>query len=190
MKIAGAVAVITGGARRLGRQMALALAQEGADIVVNYRSSKVDAQETGRQVEAVGRRALCVQADVSQAAEAQRLLEATLAELGRADILIANASTFHRTPIESVSERQWDDLIDNNLRAAFMASRAFGLWMQEHGGGVILMLADTAGLRPWLGLHALLGCQGRGHRADAFARQGARPYGAGQCHCARADSVP
>lgn len=151
MKIAGTVAVITGGARRLGRQMALALAQEGADVVVNYLSSEADAQETVRQVEATGRRGLCAHADVSKADEVQRLLDTTLAKLGRADILIANASTFHRTPIESVTEREWNDLIDNNLRAAFMASQRFGLWMREHGGGVVLMLADTAGVRPWLG---------------------------------------
>lgn len=151
MNLTGAVAVITGGARRLGRQMAVALAQEGADVVINYRTSEADAHETARQVRAGGRRSLCVQGDVSKGADVQRLLDVTLAELARADVLIVNASTFHRTPIESVREEDWDDLIDNNLRAAFLASQRFGLWMRSHGGGVIIMLADTAGTRPWVG---------------------------------------
>jgi pteridine reductase len=150
MDLAGAVAVITGGARRLGRQMAVALAEEGADVAINYRTSEADAHETARLVRAAGRRALCVQADAGKGEEVQRLLNATVAELGRADVLIANASTFHRTPIESVREEDWDDLIDNNLRAAFLASQRFGLWMRDHGGGVIIMLADTAGTRPWI----------------------------------------
>lgn len=151
MNLAGAVAVITGGARRLGRQMAVALAQEGADIVINYRTSEVDAHQTALQVRSAGRRALCVQGDVSKGDDVRRLLDATLAELGRVDVLIANASTFHRTPIESASEEDWDGLINNNLRAAFLSSQRFGLWMRAHGGGVIIMLADTAGTRPWIG---------------------------------------
>lgn len=150
MDLHGAVAVITGSARRLGRQMAVALAEEGADVVVNYRTSEADARETADLVRANGRRALCVQADVSKSADVERLLETTLAELGRVDVLIANASTFHRTPIKSVRDEDWDDLIDNNLRAAFFAGRTFGLWMREHDGGVIVMLADTAGTRPWI----------------------------------------
>lgn len=151
MHLTGTVAVITGGARRLGRQMAVALAHEGADIVVNYRSSEADAHDTAQQVRTTGRRALCVQGDVSKGEDVQRLLDATLAELGRVDVLIANASTFHRTPIESASEADWDGLINNNLRAAFLSSQRFGLWMRGHGGGVIVMLADTAGTRPWIG---------------------------------------
>ena len=151
MNLQGAVAVITGSARRLGRQMAIALAQEGADVVINYRTSEADARETADLVRAQGRRSLCVQADVSQSAAVQTLLDTTLSELGRADVLIANASTFHRTPIESIREEDWNDLMDNNLRAAFLSARAFGLSMRDRNGGVIIMLADTAGTRPWIG---------------------------------------
>lgn len=151
MNLAGTVAVITGSARRLGRHMAVALAHEGADVVVNYRTSAADAEETANLVRAAGKRAVVVQADVSKSADVQRLLDTTIAELGRADVLIANASTFHRTPIESIRDEDWDDLLDNNLRAAFLAARSFGLWMRAHDGGVILMLADTAGTRPWIG---------------------------------------
>ena len=151
MNIAGTVAVITGSARRLGRHMAVSLAAEGADIVVNYRTSVADAEETARLVRETGRRAVAVQADVSKSADVQRLLDTTMAELGRADILIANASTFHRTPIESIRDEDWDDLLDNNLRAAFLTGRTFGLSMRANTGGAIVMLADTAGMRPWLG---------------------------------------
>jgi len=151
MNLDGAVAVITGSARRLGRQMAITLASEGADVVVNYRTSEADAHRTADLVRAQGRRAVCVQADVAKSEEVQGLLETTVSELGRADVLIANASTFHRTPLESVRDEDWDNLIDNNLRAAFLTGRSFGLWMRAHEGGVILMLADTAGSRPWIG---------------------------------------
>src|SRR6185503_13349824 len=135
MNIAGTVAVITGSARRLGRHMAVSLAAEGADIVVNYRTSAADAEETARLVRETGRRAVAVQADVSKSADVQRLLDTTMAELGRADILIANASTFHRTPIESIRDEDWDDLLDNNLRAAFLTGRTFGLSMRANTGG-------------------------------------------------------
>jgi pteridine reductase len=151
MNLDGAIAVVTGSARRLGRHMAVALARAGADVVVNYRTSEADARETSDMVRAHGRRALCVQADVSKSTEVQRLLDATTSKLGSPDVLIVNASTFHRTPIETIRDEDWDDLIDNNLRAAFLSARAFGLAMRAGKGGVIVMLADTAGTRPWIG---------------------------------------
>jgi NAD(P)-dependent dehydrogenase (short-subunit alcohol dehydrogenase family) len=151
MNLDGAVAVITGGARRLGRHMAVALASEGADVAVNYRSSEADARATAEMVRAQGRRAVCVQADVSKSGDVKRLLETTVTELGQPRVLIVNASTFHRTPIETIRDEDWDDLIDNNLRAAFLSARAFGLSMRAADGGVIILLADTAGTRPWIG---------------------------------------
>lgn len=151
MHLSGAVAVITGGARRIGRELAIALAAEGVDVAINYRASEADAHETAGLVRAAGRRALCVRADVSAAQGARHLLEATLSRFGRADVLIANASTFYRTPLESVREEDWNDLIDNNLRSSFLAAQCFGLWMRDHGGGVIVMLADTSAVRPWAG---------------------------------------
>lgn len=147
--LAGKVAVVTGGARRLGRATVLRLAHAGCNVVVNYRSAAAAAETTAAEARAAGAGAIMVQADVARADDVDRLLRSTLAEFGRVDILIANAGAFRRTPLATLTEADWDDMIDNNLRAAFLCARRFGLHMQAHGGGCIVTLADVAGLRPW-----------------------------------------
>jgi pteridine reductase len=146
----GAVAVVTGGARRLGRAIVLELARAGCHVVINYRSSAADAEETAAAARGSGGRALTVQADVSRSDQVARLLDATLAEFGKADVLVANAGAFRRTPIATLTDADWDDMLDNNLRAAFLCAQRFGLHMRAHGGGAIIALADVAGLRPWI----------------------------------------
>jgi len=146
----GAVAVVTGGARRLGAASALALAGAGCHVVINYRASSSEAERTAAQAREAGVRALTVQADVSRAADVASLLERTLAELGRVDILIANAGAFRRTPIDTLSESDWDDMLDNNLRTTFLCAHRFGLQMRAQGGGCVVTLADVAGMRPWI----------------------------------------
>jgi pteridine reductase len=84
-------------------------------------------------------------------AEVEALLERTTREFGRVDVLVASAGAFRRTPIERISDGDWDDMIDGNLRSAFFCAQRFGLWMREHAGGAIVTLADVAALRPWIG---------------------------------------
>lgn len=150
-ELRGQVAVVTGAARRIGAAIAVALADAGCDVVINYRSAHADVEDTVAQIQGRGRRGLAVQGDLSRRADAQRLLDETLAVFGRADILVANASVFRRTPLASVSEADWDDMIDNNLRATFWPAQGFGVHMQTQGQGVIVVLADTAASRPWAG---------------------------------------
>ena len=145
----GTVAVVTGGARRLGKSIGLELARAGCNVVINYRSSAADAETTALAARGIGVRALTVQADVSRADHVARLLDATLSEFGRVDVLVANAGVFRRTPIATLTEADWDDLLNNNLRSAFLCTHRFGLRMRAHGGGAIVTLADVAGLRPW-----------------------------------------
>lgn len=145
----GSVAVVTGGAHRLGKSIALTLADAGCNVVINYRTSAADAQLTATAAAAAGVRAIAVQADAAHSDQVARLLGATLAEFGRVDVLIANAGAFRRTPIATLTESDWDDMMDNNLRAAFLCAYRFGLHMHSHGGGSMIMLADVAGLRPW-----------------------------------------
>jgi pteridine reductase len=145
----GSVAVITGGARRVGAAITLALADAGCDVVINYRSAGADAEATAGAARARGVRAITVQADVARPDPVRRLLEQTLVAFGRADLLIASAGAFRRTPIATLTEADWDDMLDGNLRTAFLCAHRFGLHMQAHGGGAIIMLADVAGLRPW-----------------------------------------
>jgi pteridine reductase len=147
--LAGKVAVVTGGARRLGRAIALKLAKAGCDVVINYRASASDAAATAADARATGVRAIAVQADAARAADVERLLQSALAELGRADILVANAGAFRRTPLATLTESDWDEMLTDNLRAAFVCARCFGLHMRAHGGGSIITLADVAGMRPW-----------------------------------------
>jgi len=146
----GAVAVITGGARRVGKAITLALAERGCHVVINYRSSAADAEATAGTARAAGVRALTVQADVTQAAPVKHLLEATLAEFGRVDVLVANAGAFQRTPLGTLSEAEWNAMLTHNLHATYLCAQRFGLHMRAHDGGCIVTLADVAGIRPWV----------------------------------------
>jgi pteridine reductase len=145
----GRVAVVTAGARRLGHASALALAGAGCNVVITYRSSAAAADAAVLSLRAHGIRALVVQADVADAEQVHGVLDRTLAEFGRADILVANAGTFRRTPVSALTEADWDDMITDNLRTAFLCAHRFGLHMRAHGGGAIVAVADVAGLRPW-----------------------------------------
>jgi pteridine reductase len=149
VELRGGVAVVTGAARRVGAAIALALADAGCNVVINYRRSATDAEATAVRARSAGVTAITVQGDVSQTAGVTRLLESTLATFGRVDVLVANAGTFRRTPVDTLTEADWDDILDNNLRASFLCAHRFGLHMRDHGGGVVIALADVAGLRPW-----------------------------------------
>jgi pteridine reductase len=143
------VAVVTAGARRLGRAIALALAEAGCNVAITFRSSPADADATLESLRATGVKSLAVQADVAEAEQVHRVLERTLAAFGRVDILVANAGAFRRTPVSALTEADWDDMITSNLRTAFLCAHRFGLHMRAHGGGAIVTIADVAGLRPW-----------------------------------------
>jgi len=145
----GQVAVITGGARRLGRSIALALARAGCNVAITYRQSADAAQDTATRARQTGVQALTVQANVADGADVARVLASTVAAYGRIDIVVANAGTFRRTPIANVVEADWDEMIADNLRSAFICAHRFGLHMRAQGGGVIVTLADVAGVRPW-----------------------------------------
>jgi pteridine reductase len=145
----GSVAVVTAGARRLGRAVALALAEAGCNVAITFRSSPADADATLESLRATGVNSLAVQADVADAEQVDRVLDRTMAGFGRVDILVANAGAFRRTPVSALTEADWDDMITNNLRTAFLCAHRFGLHMRAHGGGAIVTMADVAGLRPW-----------------------------------------
>lgn len=149
--LGGAVAVVTGAARRIGAEIAATLAQSGCKVVINYRSSANEAEATVKRLTSSGARAVAVQGDMSKRADAQRLLDATLSAFGRADILVANASVFQRTPLAEIDETSWRYLLDNNLAASFWPAQAFGVHMQERGSGCMVLIADVAAYRPWAG---------------------------------------
>jgi NAD(P)-dependent dehydrogenase (short-subunit alcohol dehydrogenase family) len=149
MDLHGATALITGGARRLGRAIALALAHAGADVVINYRHDAVAAAATAGAAQAAGVRALALPADVSDPVQFEHLLRAAATEFPRLDLLVANAGAFRRTPLADATDADWADMLRDNLTAFFVPARALGPRMQQQGAGCIIALADTAGIRPW-----------------------------------------
>ncbi len=117
--------VVTGSGRGIGRAIALRLAREGADVVINYSRSADEAQEVCAAVEAAGRRGVIVQADLRSAAEARRLIEESARHLGRLDVLVNNAGGGRVGPFTEVTEEDYDHVVDLNLKGVFFASQAF-----------------------------------------------------------------
>ncbi len=145
-RIDGRVALVTGGARGLGRTMATALAEAGADVALTGRtlaSCEPVAAEVGK---ATGRRCRAYQADVTIAADIERLAAAVEADLGRIDILVNNAGTNIRGPIEQLTEADWDTVVDTNLKGPFLCARAIGPGMVKRGWGRVINLGSVLGV--------------------------------------------
>ena len=149
METTGRVALVTGGARRVGRAFSLALAEAGCDVVINYNSSAVEADNTAAEIQARGRRAVAVQADVSSSADIVRLVRETESVFGRLDILVNNASLFERTPVADITGQDWDRVLGVNLKGPFLLSQAAAPLLRRDGGGVIVNIVDLSALQPW-----------------------------------------
>ncbi len=141
MDLCGKVAVITGG-RRIGRVVARELAGRGMNLVLSYRGSKEEADQTVADVEAVGRRATTVTGDVSKPADCQAIIDHAIATFGRVDVLINMASIYRSKPLQDVSADYWSTDLDVNLRSAFLCSHAAIPHMRAAGGGRIVNFAD------------------------------------------------
>jgi len=145
----GQVALVTGAAKRLGRSIALRLAAEGAAVVVNYKSSKKDAEAVVREIRAHGGKAAAVQADVSRRAEVKRLFAAVTKQFARLDILVNNAGAFFPVEFEKITDEQWDGILDTNLKSQFLCAQAAAPIMKRQGRGRIINLSSLGGLLPW-----------------------------------------
>jgi 3-oxoacyl-[acyl-carrier protein] reductase/pteridine reductase len=145
----GQVALVTGAAKRIGRSVALRLASEGADIVVNYRSSKAEADEVVAQIVALGRRAVAVQADVAKRPEVLAMFATVEREFGRLDILVNNAGMFFPAKFEELTEEQWDSILNGNLKSQFLCSQSAAPMLRRSGHGRIVNFASLGGLLAW-----------------------------------------
>jgi pteridine reductase len=145
------VILITGGARRIGAQIARTLHAAGARILVHYRSSAAAAKELGAELNATrpGSAAL-IAADLQQAEAPDQLIAAALGHFGRLDVLINNASTFYPTPVGKITRAAWDDLIGSNLRAPLFLAQSAAPHLAKQRG-LILNVIDIHGLRPLKG---------------------------------------
>lgn len=141
MDLINRVVIITGG-KRIGRIVAQHLASRGADLVLSYRGSKAEADDTVADVQQRGRRAIAVMADVSKAADCAALVAAADKEFGRVDVLVNMASVYGSKPFDQLTEADFDRDLSVNLKSAFLCSKAAIAVMRRSGGGRIVNFAD------------------------------------------------
>jgi pteridine reductase len=146
----GRVALVTGSAKRLGREVALHLAREGADVVIHYRSSSAEAQNAVAEIEKLRRRGIAIAADLSKSTECKRLVDESAKHFGRLDILVNSAANFLPGSIVSTTEETWDASLDTNLRAPFFCAQAAAPLLKR-SRGVIINFADVGGILGWTG---------------------------------------
>jgi len=145
IELSGKSAVVTGGSRGIGRAIALRLATQGADVAFSYRGNEAAAKETAAAIEALGRRALAVQADVSDPESADALIKATLESFGKIDILVNNAGTTRDDLIMRMSLDDWRTVLETNLFGAFYATKAVTRPMLKAKGGRIVNITSVSG---------------------------------------------
>ncbi len=139
----GKTALVTGASKGVGKGVALEFARQGADVVVNYNADRAGAEATVAAVEALGRRAWAVQANVGVAAQVERMFAEAFAAAPQLDILVNNAGVQTWKALLELEEREWDRVIDTNLKGCFLCTQAAGRHMKEHGqGGSIINIGS------------------------------------------------
>ena len=141
MDLKDRVVLLTGG-KRIGSTVAVALAQRGADVALSYHQSRAEAETTAEAVRGAGRRTMIWQANVSRADECEALVAATVAELGRLDVLVNMASIYRSIPLDSMSGDDLQASLDVDLKSAFLCARAAIPHMRAAGGGRIVNFSD------------------------------------------------
>ncbi len=149
LDFSGKTALVTGSGSGLGTGIAIRFAQAGAAVVVNYRSSADGAQAVVAQIKARGGKAIAIQADVTRRGDVERLIEQTAVAFGRLDVLVNNAGVYPLSPLLEMSEAEWDDVINANLRSVFLCTQTAAKQMIAQGeGGAIINIASIEGENP------------------------------------------
>jgi NAD(P)-dependent dehydrogenase (short-subunit alcohol dehydrogenase family) len=148
VNLQGKTAIVTGGAHRVGRTIALALAREGCDLVVHFHRSQTEAQATVRQVQQAGTRAVAIQADLRTPTGIDQLFNEFDRLGNRLDILVNSAAILTPVDLMAASYDDWALTMDLNLRAPFFCVQAAARRMQPHGGAIV-NISDVAGHKPW-----------------------------------------
>lgn len=146
MRLEGKTAIVTGASRGIGREIALVLAKEGANIIVNYSGSKEKAEDVARLITDMGREAVAYQCDVANADAVQQMAKDAIARFGRIDILINNAGITRDNLIMRMKEDEWDDVIDTNLKGVFLCTKAVTRQMMKQRSGRIINIASIVGV--------------------------------------------
>lgn len=140
-------ALVTGSSRGVGKAIALALAEQGYDIVVNYARSKTAAEETAKEIESLGRRALVIKANVGDTSKIKQMFETIDQEFGRLDVLINNAASGVQRPIMELEEKHWDWTMDINSKALLFCAQEAAKRMEKSGGGSIISISSLGAIR-------------------------------------------
>jgi NAD(P)-dependent dehydrogenase (short-subunit alcohol dehydrogenase family) len=146
--LSGKVVLVTGGAKRLGRAAALALAQAGADVAVTYLRSEKEVQRTRKELEKNGVRVLAIGCDVTDTKSVSAAVKRTVADLGGLDILVNNAGAYETVSFEDITLRQWDSIFGVNVRGPFLVSQTAQRHLRQRKGRII-NLGSLGGLRAW-----------------------------------------
>lgn len=145
--LTGKTALVTGAGRGIGRAIALTLARAGADVAVNYSGSQEAAEQVVREIEALGRKAVALQADISREEECRRLFDETAEALGDVDILVNNAGITRDNLAVRMSEGEFDAVLDTNLKGAFFCMKLAGKMMMKKRSGRIISISSISGVR-------------------------------------------
>jgi len=168
------VALITGGGRGIGRAVSLALANNGADLAIGYRSQETSATNVARDVLLRGRVALTVQVDVADRSSVKRMVQAVIKQLGRIDILVNNAGILQQKDVQTISDQDWDHVMDTNLKGVFLCCQEVLPIMQAQRSGCIINISSSGGqLGGTLAVHYAASKAGVISLTKSFARLGA-----------------
>jgi len=143
----GKSAIVTGGSLGIGTAVALALAKEGCNVAINYRRHDAEAKEVVRKIEEMGRKGLAVKADVSSYDDAQNMVKKVVEEFGNLDILVCNAGINWDGVIWKMTEKQWDTVINVNLKGYFNYNKAAAMVFKDQKSGKIVNISSINGLR-------------------------------------------
>lgn len=139
-------AIVTGASRGIGRAIALELASKGANVVVNYAGNQAKAEEVVAQIKELGTEAFAYQADVANSEEVQAMMKETISRFGSIDILVNNAGITRDNLLMRMKERDWDDVIDTNLKGVFLCAKAVSRQMMKQRSGRIINVSSVVGV--------------------------------------------
>jgi NAD(P)-dependent dehydrogenase (short-subunit alcohol dehydrogenase family) len=146
--LSGRTALVTGGAKRVGRELALALARAGANVAITFRDSPAEATKTARAIEALGVRSVAFELDVRSEKSVLGAVAGTVALFGGLDLLVNNAAVFESASLDQISVEQWDRVFETNTRGPFLMAREALPYLKAVQGRII-NLGSLGGLRPW-----------------------------------------
>jgi 3-oxoacyl-[acyl-carrier protein] reductase len=144
------VALITGGGKRLGKEIAIELANNGFIVIINYNQSEDNARNSVNELNKSGKSAIAIKADITKQSDVKRLVTTVIKKNKRIDLLVNNAGVIKDGGIHSTTEKSWNEVIDTNLKGTFFISQRVSKHMLGQGGGQIINIASLGGVKPFV----------------------------------------